>query len=61
MLSLRILTAIALIVPAIAILFFLSSLWVTAFFGLFIAAGAWEWTALIGMHRRAARAAYMIG
>jgi phosphatidate cytidylyltransferase len=61
MLSLRIVTAIALIIPAVISLFFLSPFWVTAYFGLFIAAGAWEWTALIGMRRRAARAAYTIG
>jgi phosphatidate cytidylyltransferase len=58
MLSLRILTAIALIVPTILSLFFLSSAWVTAYFGLFIAAGAWEWTALVGIRHRLARATY---
>jgi len=61
MLSLRIVTAIALIIPAVITLFFLSSVWVTAYFALFIAAGAWEWTALIGMRDRVARFAYAGG
>lgn len=61
MLSLRIVTAIVLIIPAIISLFFLSSLWVTAYFGVFVTAGAWEWTALIGMRNRLARVCYTVG
>ena len=58
MLSLRILTAIVLIVPAMLALFYLSPAWVAAYFGLFIAGGAWEWTALIGLGSRLARLGY---
>jgi phosphatidate cytidylyltransferase len=60
MLSLRILTAIVLIVPAVLALFYLSPLWVAAYFGLFIAGGAWEWTALIGLRSRSARLGYTV-
>lgn len=58
MLSLRIVTAVVLIVPAILSLFFLPPVWVTAYFGLFIAGGAWEWATLIGIHGVAGRVLY---
>lgn len=60
MLSLRIITAIALIVPTVLALFYLSPVWVAAYFGLFIAGGAWEWTALIGMRRVGVRVIYVV-
>ena len=60
MLSLRILTAIVLIVPAVLALFYLSPVWVAAYFGLFIAGGTWEWTALIGLRTYPARIAYTL-
>lgn len=60
MLSLRIITAIALIVPTVLALFYLPPMWVAAYFGLFIAGGAWEWTALIGMRHTGMRVVYVL-
>lgn len=60
MLNLRIITAIVLIVPTVLSLFFLPPAWNAAYFGLFIAAGAWEWTALIGMRRVVSRIGYSL-
>jgi phosphatidate cytidylyltransferase len=58
MLKQRIATAIVLLIPSMAVLFFLSSAWVTAFFGVFIAVAAWEWAGLIGLRSRAVRVLY---
>jgi len=60
MLSLRILTAIMLLVPTVLALFFLPSIWVAAYFALFIGVGAWEWTALIGLRHLGARIVYSV-
>jgi len=49
MLKKRILTAILLIPLLVAALFYLSTLWVAVLFGVFVAAGAWEWAALAGV------------
>ena len=59
MLSLRILTAVVLLAPLVLALFYLPSVWVAAYFGLFIAAGAWEWTGLASVRGRAARLGYI--
>jgi len=56
----RILTAVALAAVLIGVLLY-GSPWVArALFGLFIAGGAWEWSAFLGASFRARRAAYML-
>ncbi len=60
MLKLRILTAVLLVPPLLAAMFFLPSIWVAALFGIFIAAGAWEWTRLMGLQNTAARLVYSV-
>ncbi len=58
MLSLRILTAAVLLPPLVLALFYLPSVWVAACFGLFFAAGAWEWSGLTRVGGREARLVY---
>lgn len=48
MLRRRILTAVVVVPPLIAALFWLSPLGVVVLFGLIVAAGAWEWSGLCG-------------
>jgi phosphatidate cytidylyltransferase len=59
MLKQRILTAAVLIPAMIAALFYLPTTALAALFGLFVAAGAWEWAALSGL-KGLARAAYAV-
>lgn len=56
----RILTALALIPPLVAALFFLPTVWLALLFGLFVAVAAWEWSALAGLSSPAARLAYVV-
>ncbi len=58
MLKLRILTAIVLLAPLLAALFLLPSIWIAVIFGVVVTAGAWEWTALIGIRSVAQRGVY---
>lgn len=58
MLKRRLLTAIVLVPPLVAALFWLPPLGVAALFGVFVAAAAWEWGALSGLVG-AARAGYV--
>lgn len=60
MLKQRILTAIVLVPLLLAALFYLSISWIALIFGVFIAAAAWEWAGLSGLHSRSARIAYVI-
>lgn len=60
MLRQRILTALLLIPPFVAALFYLPSPGVAALLGVFIALGAWEWGALIGLGRAWPRLAYVL-
>lgn len=57
MLKLRILTAVLLLPPLLAALFYLPSPWIAALLGLFVVAGAWEWGGLMGL-RTPVRLAY---
>ncbi|MEW6330061.1 MAG: phosphatidate cytidylyltransferase [Pseudomonadota bacterium] len=61
MLKQRILTAIVLVPLLVAGLFYLSLPWLALLFGAFIAAAAWEWATLSGLHRRASRLGYVAG
>lgn len=61
MLKQRILTALVLIPLLVAALFYLPPGWIAALFGVFIAAGAWEWAALSGLATQFARSAYTLG
>jgi phosphatidate cytidylyltransferase len=56
----RILTAVALAAVLIGVLLYGSSWAARALFGLFIAGGAWEWSAFLGAGSRARRAVYML-
>ena len=56
----RILTAVALAAVLIGVLLYGSPWAARALFGLFIAGGAWEWSAFLGAGSRARRAAYML-
>jgi phosphatidate cytidylyltransferase len=56
----RILTAVALAAVLIGVLLYGSPWAARALFGLFIAGGAWEWSAFLGASLRARRAAYML-
>lgn len=60
MLSRRILTALVLIPPLLAALFYLSTFWLALLFGAFILAGALEWGALAGIRSATARWLYAI-
>ncbi len=60
MLKQRILTAVFLIPPLIAALFYLSLSWITLLFAVFIAAAAWEWAGLSGLRRVPAKTVYVI-
>jgi phosphatidate cytidylyltransferase len=56
----RILTALLLAAVLIGVLLFGPAWSARALFGLFIAAGAWEWSAFLGSAPRAARLAYVV-
>lgn len=58
MLKRRILTAVILIPLLVAALFYLPLGWIIVLFGFFIAAAAWEWTALVGLRRPFAKMVY---
>jgi phosphatidate cytidylyltransferase len=58
MLKRRILTAVILIPLLVAALFYLPLGWIIVLFGLFIAAAAWEWAALVGLQRPWAKIIY---
>ncbi len=60
MLKQRVLTALILIPVLVAALFYFPPGWIIVLFGLFIAAAAWEWTALSGVRRTLSRAAYVL-
>lgn len=60
MLSRRILTALVLIPPLLAALFYLPPVWLAVLFGAFILAGAWEWAALAGIATFAGRGLYAL-
>lgn len=60
MLSRRILTALVLIPPLIAALFTLSTFWIALLFGVFILAGAWEWSVLAGLATPMRRGFYAV-
>lgn len=45
----RVVTAILLVVPLVAALFYFPAIGVALLFGLFVAAGAWEWAVLSGL------------
>ncbi len=59
MLKKRILTAVIAIPLLVAALFYLPLGWLTVLFGFFIAAAAWEWASLAGLHRLFARMTYV--
>ncbi len=59
MLKKRILTAVLLIPPLVAALFYLPIPWITVLFGLFIAAAAWEWAALSDLRRPLSKLTYV--
>ncbi|GMR03846.1 MAG: phosphatidate cytidylyltransferase [Gammaproteobacteria bacterium] len=61
MLKQRILTALVLILPLVAAVFYLSPVWVAVVLGLFVTAAAWEWTALAGLTRLWYRGVYTGG
>ena len=56
----RILTALVLVPPLIAALFYLSTFWIALLFGVFILVGAWEWSALAGLTTPTRRGLYVI-
>jgi len=56
----RILTALVLIPLLVAALFYLPPGWLAVLFGVFIAAGAWEWAVLSGIASSPARVAYVL-
>lgn len=58
MLKKRILTAVLLIPPLVAALFYLPLTWITVLFGFFIVAAAWEWAGLSGLRRPLSRLTY---
>lgn len=60
MLSRRILTALVLIPPLLAALFYLPTFWLALLFGVFIFAGALEWSALTGLQSAATRWLYAV-
>ena len=60
MLNRRILTALVLIPPLIAALFYLSTFWIALLFGVFILVGAWEWSALAGLATSMRRGLYAV-
>ncbi len=60
MLKKRILTALVLIPLLVAALFYLPPGWLAVLFGVFIALGALEWTALSGLSSTTARVAYVL-
>ena len=60
MLNRRILTALVLIPPLIAALFYLSTFWIALLFGVFILVGAWEWGALAGLATSMRRGLYAV-
>lgn len=60
MLSRRILTAIALVLPLLAALFYLPTFWLALLFGSVIFAGAWEWAALSALNTRIPRGLYAL-
>jgi phosphatidate cytidylyltransferase len=60
MLSRRILTALVLIPPLLAALFYLPTFWLALLFGAFILAGALEWGALAGLRSAAGRGLYAV-
>jgi phosphatidate cytidylyltransferase len=60
MLKWRILTAVVLIPLLVAALFYLPLGWIIVLFGFFIAAAAWEWTALVGLRRPFAKMVYFV-
>ena len=60
MLKQRILTALVLVPLLVAALFFLPLPGMVVLFGLFIAAGAWEWSSLSGLETFFARSAYVL-
>ncbi len=60
MLSRRILTALVLIPPLLAALFYLPTFWLALLFGAFILAGALEWSALTGLQSAATRWLYAV-
>lgn len=59
MLSRRILTALALVLPLLAALFYLPSFWLALLFGAVIVAGAWEWAILSALNTRLPRGLYV--
>lgn len=61
MLKWRILTAAVLIPPFVAALYYLDSYWIAFILGVFVAAGAWEWTALAAIRSPIHRIAYTVG
>jgi phosphatidate cytidylyltransferase len=60
MLSRRLITALVLIPPLIAALFYLPTLWLAGLFGAFILVGAHEWGALAGLQSAPARVLYAL-
>ncbi len=60
MLSRRILTALVLIPPLLAALFYLPTFWLALLFGVFIVVGALEWSALTGIRSVAGRWLYAL-
>lgn len=56
----RIFTALVLAAVLVAVLLYGPAWSARALFGLFIAAGAWEWSAFLGANSRAARLAYVL-
>ena len=60
MLKQRILTAVILVPLLVAALFYFPLGWIVVLFGLFIAAAAWEWAALMGWPGIVARSAYTL-
>ncbi len=60
MLKQRVLTALLLVPPLIAALFYLSSMWIAVIFGMFVAVAAWEWATLSGLQRALAKTAYVV-
>ncbi len=60
MLSRRILTALILIPPLLAALFYLPTFWLALLFGAFIVVGALEWSALTGVRSAAGRWLYVV-
>jgi phosphatidate cytidylyltransferase len=58
MLKQRIITVLLLVPPLLVALFYLSSPWIAALFGVFVLAGAWEWATLCDL-RGSRRIAYV--